>query len=143
MNRGKNQSFFRKYHIYPESHIRMDQETTVDILKIELFPHSGRKYDRKLQSLALVDRHDLHRTTSGIRKIYFAQIYLILLELFDITDKVKQSTVTRLLIIHCFFHKHMKVCPALRTSRHSFYIIRIASLRQNTKDQFMHRCIRR
>ena len=142
MNCRKNQSFFRKDHIYPKSHIRMDQKTTVDILKIELFPHSGCKYDRKLQTLALVDRHNLHRTTSGICKIYFAKIHLILLELFDITDKVKQSTVTRLLIIHCFFHKHMNVCPTLHTSRHSFYIICISRLGKNVKNQFMYRCIR-
>ena len=39
--------------------------------------------------LALVDRHDFHGTFSCARKIYFAIINFIFLQMFNISDKIK------------------------------------------------------
>ena len=67
----------------------MNQKSGVQILHIELFSHTGKDYNRKLESLALVDRHDFHGTFSCARKIYFAIINFIFLQMFNISDKIK------------------------------------------------------
>ena len=73
----------------PIPQLRMDQDTCVHIPEIKTFSHSCCKHYRKLQSLTLVDRHDLYRTFPGSGKIYLPVIHLILLELLDISYKLK------------------------------------------------------
>ena len=121
----------------------MDQEPGIDVLKIELLAHSCCKHDRKFQSLAFVDRHDLHRATSRICQIDLAEIHLVFLKFLNIADKVKQSTVTCLLIIHRFFDQHMEVCASLCTARERLRISTITCLFEDVHDKLMDRCIRR
>ena len=139
----QNQTFFRKDDVHSEAHIRMDQKTTVDILKIELFSHSCCKHDWKFQSFTFVYCHDLHCTVSGISQIYFSKIHFIFLQFFYITNEVKQSTIACFFVFHCFFHKHMKVCTSLCTTRNCSYIIPISCFSENILDQLMNRCVHR
>ena len=86
---GRNDSFFRKYCICPQSQLRMDQQSGIQILEIKLFSHSCRKHHRKFQSLAFMNGHNFYRCTSCTCQIDLSVIHFISLKLFNITDKVK------------------------------------------------------
>ena len=132
---------FRQDRISSDPQLRMDQDTGIHIPEIKAFSHSCCKHYRKLQSLALMDRHDLYRTFPCSGKIYLPVIHLILLKLLDISYKIKKPPIACLLIFHCFFHKHVQVCISLFTIWHCLCMVSISGTRKYLQDQLMNRCV--
>ena len=133
----------RQDRIRTDPQLRMDQDTCVHIPEIKAFSHSCCKHYRKLQSLALMDRHDLYCTFPGSGKIYLPVIHLILLKLLDISYKIKKASIACLLIFHCLFHKHVQVCIPLFTIWHCLCMVSISGTCKYLQDQLMDRRVSR
>ena len=77
------------------------------VLLIEIFAHSAHDHNRKLKTFALMDTHDPDNVLVLPDHVCLAEIHIIFLQLIDITHKMKQSFVTRLLVGCGFFQKHV------------------------------------
>ena len=85
--------------------------------------------------------HDLHSTFSCSGKIHLSVIHLILLQFLDIPYKIKQTTITCLLVFHGFFHQHVQVCTSLCAIWHSLCMVSISGTFQHFQDQLVDRRI--
>ena len=141
IQRRGNNPFLRDHRIHTHPKFRMKQKPRIHILKIKLFSHSCHKNHRKLQTFALMDRHNLYRRIPGTCQIHLTIIYLIRLKLFNITDKIKQSSIAGFLIIHRLFHKHGQIRITLLPSRKRPRIISISRFLKYKQNQLMNRRI--
>ena len=121
----------------------MKEKPGVQILKIKLSSHSRGKNHREFQSFAFMDRHDLHSAGPCPGKIYLSKIHLVFLQAFDIADKIKQSSVTCLFVVHGPLHQHMQIRPSLASAGKSAHILFISCDLQNMEDELMYRRIGR
>ena len=128
--------------VHPDTQFWMDHKGGIQILQIKPLPQTGKKHHRKFQPLAFMDRHDPHRILFLSQHIDFPEIHLAFLQLFDITDEVKQSPVAGLLIIPRLFLHHADICASLLSGRHGLDILPVTGLFQNQCDQLMNRGVR-
>ena len=120
---------------------RIDQDFSVYILPVELLSHSCQKNNREFQSFALMDTHDPHGVIFLSHCGRLAEIGIIFLEIFNISDKMEQPLVAGLLIFRRFLHQHIQVRPPGLSCRHRRDIIIIAGFLIQPVNQLMDRQI--
>ena len=128
--------------ICADAHPGMQHQCCTAVHLVERFSHTGEKYNRKLQSFTLMNTHDAHGICALTVNIHLSEVHFILLQLFDITNEVEQSTITRCFKFHRLFHQHFQIRPPLHTARHRRCIATVARLLENLCDQLMNRRIR-
>ena len=126
-----------------DSQIRVDQKFPPRILLVKIFSHSSYKHDRKFQPLALVDAHDPHHRSLGIRHRRLAKICVIFFQFFNIPDKMEHAPVARRLVSSRFLHQHIQVAAPSRPARKRRHIAVIARFVVNPVEEFVHRQVNR
>ena len=134
-------SFLCTYSIQSHSQLHMKNNAASGILHVKPAPHSGHKYNRKLQSFAFVNSHNPCCIRLLILYTGFSIIHIVFLQLLYIPYKMKQSFITGSLEASGLFYQHFQVGRPLFSSRHCRRIISISSHIQNLPQQFMHRRI--
>ena len=137
------EALFTVQIIGSDSQIRVDQKLSTRILLVEVFSHSSHKYDRKFQPLALVDAHDPHHRSLGIRHRRLAKICVIFFQFFNIPDKMEHAPVARRLVSSRFLHQHVQVAAPSSPARKRRYIAVIARFVVNPVEEFVHRQVNR
>ena len=84
-----------------------------------------------------MNRHDPHNIRIFSGGFRLPEINLILLQQINITDKMKQSTITRLLIIGGFLDQHRKVGLSPLSRRERRHVTSVSRHIKNLLDQFM------
>ena len=87
----------------------MDHNACRGILNVEPLSHSGHNHNREFQSFTLMDTHQTNCIRLLIVKPGFPKVYIIFLELINITDKMIQSLITGCLKCLCPGDQHIKI----------------------------------
>ena len=117
----------------------MHDQSCPGILLVKLFSHAGDKHNRKFQAFALVDTHDLHSILILGKDVGLSEIHLILLQVFYISDKIKQSSVTGALIISGLLKQHEQICLLLLSGCACPDIVKKSCPIINLPQKLMHR----
>ena len=115
----------------------MDHNACRGILNVEPLSHSGHNHNREFQSFTLMDTHQTNCIRLLIVKPGFPKVYIIFLELINITDKMIQSLITGCLKCLCPGDQHIKIRAPSFSSWHCRDIIPVSCLFHDLPQEIM------
>ena len=116
----------------------MHQKIALGIGKVKLLSHIGKNNDGKLKPLALMNCHDADDILTRAKRTRCRKICLTLLQVFDIAQKTKESTIICCLIVFCTFSEHAKICLSQDTAAKTADVFIIAGIAIKLPDDFRY-----
>ena len=86
-----------------------------------------------------MNTHDLDHIPVFPETLGLAVIYVVLLQILDVADEIKETAVAGFLIIPGLLNQHFQVLCPLLSRRHGRRFLRIAGHIKNIPEQFMDR----
>ena len=117
---------------------RVNQHLSVHILFVEFLSHSGQKNNGEFQALTFMDTHDPHSVIFLSHCGSLAKIGVVLFQVLNVTNEVKQPLITRLFIFCCLLNQHIQIGPPGLPCRHGRDIIVVTGFLVKPIDQFMN-----